>query len=367
MVFLCGLTSDMEGTKALHLEAWAQRRGQAFLRFDYSGHGESSGDFADGAVGDWAEDAEAAVSTLAGGPAILVGSSLGGWIALLLARRRPELVAGMVTIAAAPDFTEDMMWAGFDEAQRRELEQAGRITVPSDYEDDYLITRRLIEEGRENLVLRAPLSLPFPARFLQGTADVDVPPAVAVRLLDHAEGPDMRLCHGQGGGSPLLGSRLPRADRGLGRGGAGAALGGAQAPPSGMRVDEVEHQRAYAAPPRASSENAVMPGLGLEMAGLHRFGQAAQQAMRGDALAGGRDVVAPALDGHDRHLRNRPGVDRTAADRKPVVGDLATLEDALDGGEVELRRHVHDGEILVVEPVVAHRDRRSSPRAARPI
>ena len=194
VVFLCGLTSDMEGTKALHLEAWAQRRGQAFLRFDYSGHGESSGDFADGAVGDWAADAEEAVSALAGGPAILVGSSLGGWIALLLARRNPELVAGMVTIAAAPDFTEDMMWAGFDEAQRRELEEKGRITVPSDYEDDYLITRRLIEEGRENLVLRAPLSLPFPARFLQGTADVDVPPDVAVRLLDHAEGPDMRLC-----------------------------------------------------------------------------------------------------------------------------------------------------------------------------
>ncbi len=183
----------MTGTKALWLAEWARARGRAFLRFDYRGHGASSGDFLDGAIGDWADDAADAVARLTQGKQILVGSSMGGWIALLLARRIPEQVAALVGIAAAPDFTEDM-WARMDEGQQRELMEAGRIEQPSDYSDEpTVITRRLIEDGRNQLVLRAPLKLPFPVRLLQGTADADVLPSVALRLLDHIDCPDARL------------------------------------------------------------------------------------------------------------------------------------------------------------------------------
>jgi pimeloyl-ACP methyl ester carboxylesterase len=194
IVFLGGFRSDMTGTKAVFLQDWAQAQGRAFLRFDYSGHGVSSGDFLDGAIGDWFEDALAVLSQLTEGPQVLVGSSMGGWIALQLARAVPERVAGLVGIAAAPDFTEDSMWAGFSDDQRRDLMEKGRVDLPSDYSPDpYVITRRLIEEGRNRLVLHSPLALPFPVRLLQGTADTDVPPAVALRLLDHATGPDIRL------------------------------------------------------------------------------------------------------------------------------------------------------------------------------
>ncbi|MCG3267195.1 alpha/beta fold hydrolase [Yoonia sp. I 8.24] len=191
VVFLGGFKSDMGGTKAVCLENWARDQGRAFLRFDYSGHGESSGEFTDGAIGDWFEDACAAL-TLIDGPLVLVGSSMGGWIALQVARAMPERIAGMVTIAAAPDFTEDSMWGDFSDAQKAEL-MAGQVALPSEYGEPYIITRRLIEEGRKRLVLRTPLSLPFPVRFLQGTADADVDMTVALRLLDHAQGPDMRL------------------------------------------------------------------------------------------------------------------------------------------------------------------------------
>lgn len=194
VVFLGGFKSDMGGTKAVFLQDWAERTGRAFLRFDYSGHGESGGEFLDGAIGDWFEDAAAAISALTTGPQVLVGSSMGGWISLLVAREMPERVAALVGIAAAPDFTEDSMWADFTPAQRDELATTGRVVLPSDYDPaGYVITRRLIEEGRGRLVLRAPLSLPFPVRLLQGTADTDVPPEVALRLLAHADGPDMRL------------------------------------------------------------------------------------------------------------------------------------------------------------------------------
>jgi pimeloyl-ACP methyl ester carboxylesterase len=191
VVFLGGFKSDMGGTKAVFLEEWARAQGRAFLRFDYSGHGESSEAFTDGAIGDWFEDACAAIGLLAG-KVVLVGSSMGGWISLLIARAMPERVAGLVTIAAAPDFTEDGMWAGFSDAQKAEL-MVGQVALPSEYGEPYIITRRLIEEGRTRLVLRDPLPLPFPVRYLQGTADADVDMSVALRLLDHATGPDMRL------------------------------------------------------------------------------------------------------------------------------------------------------------------------------
>ena len=194
VVFLAGFRSDMQGTKALFLESWARERGRAYLRFDYTGHGASSGDFAEGAIGDWARDAGDVLAELTEGPQVLVGSSMGGWIALLLARRMPERVAGLVGIAAAPDFTEDSMWAEMDEPTRARLLREGRIELPSDYADaPHLITRRLIEDGRRNLVLRAPLRLGFPVRLLHGTEDRDVALSVPLRLVAHAEGPDIRL------------------------------------------------------------------------------------------------------------------------------------------------------------------------------
>ena len=193
VVFLGGLRSDMTGTKALFLQDWAAARSRAFLRFDYSGHGQSSGRFEDGAIGDWFEDAKAALA-LTTGPQILVGSSMGGWIALLLARAMPDRIAGLVGIAAAPDFTEDGYWAEFDETQQKTLLKTGYLAMKSEYSDiPTIITRRLIEDGRNHLVLRSPLHLPFATRFLQGTDDPDVPPSVATALLNHAHGPDIQL------------------------------------------------------------------------------------------------------------------------------------------------------------------------------
>ncbi len=194
ILFLGGFRSDMEGTKALYLQDWAQANGRAFVRFDYSGHGVSDGRFLDGCIGDWADDARAVLDVLTTGPQVLVGSSMGGWIALLLARAIPRAVSGVVGIAAAPDFTEDNMWANATPTQRTRLMADGQIETPTEYSSDpYIITRRLIEDGRNHLVLRHSLHLPMPVRLLQGTADVDVPPTVALRLLEHATGPDIRL------------------------------------------------------------------------------------------------------------------------------------------------------------------------------
>lgn len=193
VVFLGGFKSDMEGSKATHLEARYKAQGRAYLRFDYSGHGHSDGAFTDGCIGDWAADALAAITELTDGPQVLVGSSMGGWISLLNARAMPEKVAGLVTIAAAPDFTEDGFWANFTPDQRAKIETEGQIALPSDYGEPYFITKRLIEEGRDNLVLRSPMKLPFPVRCLQGTADTSVSTKTALRLLDHAQCDDIRL------------------------------------------------------------------------------------------------------------------------------------------------------------------------------
>ncbi|MGB7243884.1 MAG: alpha/beta hydrolase [Sulfitobacter sp.] len=193
VVFLGGLKSDMEGTKALFLEDWSRRNGTAFLRLDYSGHGQSSGRFEEGCIGDWAQDTFEAVQALTQGPIVPVGSSMGGWQALLLASKIPARIAGMVTIAAAPDFTEDGYWAGFSESQKQALEADGQIELPSDYMEPYIITKRLIEDGRDQLVLRTPLDLPFPVRCLQGTADTAVSTDTALALADHATCPDLQL------------------------------------------------------------------------------------------------------------------------------------------------------------------------------
>ena len=193
VVFLGGLKSDMEGTKALHLEDWARARGQAFLRFDYSGHGQSSGSFEEGCIGDWHEDTLAAVDALTEGAIVPVGSSMGGWQALLLAKARATRIKGMVTIAAAPDFTEDGYWANFTDEQKAQLEAEGQVALPSDYMEPYIVTKQMVENGRENLVLRDALPLPFPVRCLQGTDDSAVSTETALRLLDHATCDDMRL------------------------------------------------------------------------------------------------------------------------------------------------------------------------------
>lgn len=192
IVFLSGYKSDMEGTKAVHLEAWAKLTSRAFLRFDYSGHGVSDGVFEEGCIGDWARDAQAVIEATCDGPVVLVGSSMGGWIASLMTQRLQNVV-GFVGIAAAPDFTEDGFWAELTEEQRQQIMEDGHVALPSDYGDPYIVTRRLIEDGRENLVLRSRLHMPYPVRLMQGTEDTAVSRETALRLLDHIDGPDMQL------------------------------------------------------------------------------------------------------------------------------------------------------------------------------
>ncbi len=194
VVFLGGFMSDMTGTKATLLEAHCRARGRAFLRFDYRGHGASGGQFVDGTIGGWADDAVLAIDRLTTGPQILVGSSMGGWLMLLATLARPDRVAGLVGIAAAPDFTEDLMWDQFPEPVRRVLLRDGIWHEPSQYgETPYPITLRLIEEGRGHLLLRRPLPIACPLRLIHGMRDHDVPWQVSQRLLEHVAADDATL------------------------------------------------------------------------------------------------------------------------------------------------------------------------------
>lgn len=194
VTFLGGFMSDMTGTKATHLEAHCIRQGVAYTRFDYSGHGQSSGKFTDGTIGKWAADAIAVLDEITSGPQILVGSSMGGWIMLLAALARPERVAGLVGIAAAPDFTEDLMWAQFSPAQKKTIMDQGALIEPTEYGDDpYTITRALIEDGRNHLLLRKPLELTCPVRLVQGMQDPDVPWETAIRLAKALVTDDVRI------------------------------------------------------------------------------------------------------------------------------------------------------------------------------
>jgi len=202
VVWLGGFKSDMRGTKAQALAAWAAQERRACLRFDYSGHGESGGAFVDGTIGMWLEESLAAFERYCRGPQILVGSSMGGWIALLLARelrRRAEknpkaALAGMVLIAPAVDFTEELMWKRFPAAIRRELEETGRWTRPSAYgPEGYVITRKLIEEGRSHLLLGGMIETGCPIRILQGALDPDVPWQHAVELVSRLAQDDVVL------------------------------------------------------------------------------------------------------------------------------------------------------------------------------
>ena len=188
VMFLGGFKSDMQGSKATHLAQWAAGRGHAFVRFDYSGHGESGGSFTEGTISRWLEEALAVFDRATQGGQVLVGSSMGGWIALLLARalagRGEERLKALVLIAPAPDFTEDLMWAEFPPPVRRIIEEQGRFLKPSLYgEEAYEITRALIEDGRRHLLLGAPFKVGCPVRILQGAQDKDVPWEHAMRLV----------------------------------------------------------------------------------------------------------------------------------------------------------------------------------------
>jgi pimeloyl-ACP methyl ester carboxylesterase len=203
LFWLGGFKSDMKGTKAEELAAWAAENGRACLRFDYSGHGESGGDFAQGTIGRWLEESLAVFDAYARGPQVIIGSSMGGWLALLLMRelrrRRSEgkptgaPVAGLVLIAPAVDFTEALMWQRFPAKIRREIEEKGVWHRPSEYGEPYPITRGLIEEGRRHLLLGSMIETGCPVRILQGVQDPDVPWNHAVELTSRLAQDDVVL------------------------------------------------------------------------------------------------------------------------------------------------------------------------------
>ena len=198
LFWLSGFRSDMTGSKALAVDAYGASHGLAVTRFDYSGHGESGGQFIDGTIGRWLEEALAVFEQFCAGPQILIGSSMGGWIALLLARvlkrRQPSVsLAGLVLIAPAPDFTEELMWKGFSREAKREIEEKGVWLRPSEYGEPYPITKSLIEEGRNHLILGAAIDVGCPVRILQGAKDPDVPWQHAMRLAHRLPAEDVVL------------------------------------------------------------------------------------------------------------------------------------------------------------------------------
>jgi pimeloyl-ACP methyl ester carboxylesterase len=199
LFWLGGFKSDMQGTKAQALDRWAQAHGRACLRFDYSGHGESGGDFKDGTIGRWLAESLAVYTNLAKGPQVVIGSSMGGWLALLLARALREKksgppIAGMVLIAPAVDFTEELMWKHFPDAVKREIEDKGLWLRPSEYgEGPYPITKNLIEDGRKHLMLGGLIEPGCPVHILQGVQDPDVPWRHAVELVSRFARDDVVL------------------------------------------------------------------------------------------------------------------------------------------------------------------------------
>ncbi len=201
LIWLGGFNSDMKGTKAQALDQWAQQQGRACIRFDYSGHGESGGNFSDGTIGRWLEESCAVFQEFCEGPTIAIGSSMGGWISLLLARdlragrlRAKAKLAGLVLIAPAVDFTEVLMWQRFTPEIRKQLEETGSWRRPSQYSDEaYLITRQLIEDGRKHLLLGALIETGCPVRILQGVKDEDVPWEHAVALVSRIARDDVVL------------------------------------------------------------------------------------------------------------------------------------------------------------------------------
>ncbi len=200
VVFMGGFKSDMTGTKATVLEQFCRERGRSFLRFDYTGHGQSSGRFEDGTIGAWKRDALDVIDQLTEGKLILVGSSMGAWLALLAAMVRPERVAALIGIASAPDFTEALIWEKLTPAQQHDLQEQGVFYAPSCYgEAPYPIMKTLIEEGREHLLLRGAIPLRLPVHLLHGTNDQDVPWQHAVSLMEKLQSADVSLHLVKGG------------------------------------------------------------------------------------------------------------------------------------------------------------------------
>ncbi len=191
IVFMGGFRSDMTGVKALALEEFCKKRGLAFVRFDYRGHGQSEGGFEDGTIGGWRDDALAVLEKLTKGPQILVGSSMGGWLALLVALKKPRRVAGLICIAAAPDFTEQI-WENFTPAQKEEIEEKGYIMAPSDMGPPYPITAQLIADGRDHMLLDAEIPIFCPVRLLHGMKDDVVPWEVSLSLNEKIVSQDVK-------------------------------------------------------------------------------------------------------------------------------------------------------------------------------
>lgn len=194
VVYLYGFRSDMNGEKVKFLETLSRKEGLGFLTFDYSGHGESSGKFEEGTISQWLEDSLAAIDHLTKGPVILVGSSMGGWLALLAALQRRERVIGLLGIASAPDFTEELMWKKFTPVQQAEVLNQGWTIVPTEYNaQGWIITKNLIESGRNHLLLGDPIDLHIPIRFIHGMLDASVPASFSQQLFELVIGKDVAL------------------------------------------------------------------------------------------------------------------------------------------------------------------------------
>lgn len=194
VVFLGGFTSDMTGIKATTLERWCRGRGHAFVRFDYSGHGASSGKFADGTIGRWAQEALEVLDRLTEGPQILVGSSMGAWLMLLAALARPDRIAALLGLACAADFTRYLLWERLDENLRERLRRERVVSLPSPYGEPYIIALDLIEEAEQHRLLDRPeLPITCPVRLIHGMNDADVPWRTSLQVVERLTGSDVRL------------------------------------------------------------------------------------------------------------------------------------------------------------------------------
>jgi len=203
VIWCGGLKSDMEGSKALFLEKWAQMTGHGYIRFDYFGHGLSDGEFTDGTISRWASDVVSIIDALCDRSCILVGSSMGGWASLLAVLDRKDRVKAMVLINPAPDFTEKLTYANWSEEQKKDLKENGVVYEPSGYEEPYAYSISLIEDGRARQILDAPIPLNCPIRILQGAEDSVVPADHSRRIVDAVESEDVTYTLVKGGDHSL--------------------------------------------------------------------------------------------------------------------------------------------------------------------
>ena len=194
IVFFAGHGSDMNGTKAIAVDEWAHENDFGIIRFDYFGHGQSSGKYLDGTISIWRKDCLAVIDNLVTGPIIIVGSSLGGWLMMLAAQDRMDRIAGLIGIAAAPDFTDDLIWDELSNDQKEQMQKEGEIALPNPYApEDVIYPYELILDGRKNFVLKERQEAPFPVRLLHGMQDEEVPPATAEKLASNLDGDDIHV------------------------------------------------------------------------------------------------------------------------------------------------------------------------------